>query len=71
MIDFLYNLVMPRKSAGVIIRNKILDEVSNSIRIESMKTNIAMISSTEVNNDNLVGYNTAIYSVLNLIENLK
>ena len=62
---------MPRKSAGVIIRNKILDEVSNSIRIESMKTNIAMISSTEVNNDNLVGYNTAIYSVLNLIENLK
>lgn len=71
MIDFLNNLFTPRKSAGVIQRNEILDEVSNSIRVESMKTNIAMTLNTEFNNDHIVGYNTAMYSVLSLIENLK
>lgn len=71
MIDFICNLFTPRKSVGSIIRNQVLDEVNNSVRIESMKTNIMMTMNTEFNNDHIVGYNSAMYSILNLIDTLK
>lgn len=72
VIDFICDLISPRKSTASIIRNKVLDEVIDSVHIVSVRANSLMITNAGLfTSDYVKGYNVATKEALLTIANLK
>ncbi len=71
MLDFLYDLFSPRKSAAIITRNEVLEEVEKNIKIDSVNAISVMSRDMKFSTEVSRGYFMAMKDVFDTIENLK
>lgn len=70
-IDFICDLFSPRKPVGSIIRNKVLDEVIDSVHIDSVRVYGIMITNEAFTPEFIRGYQAATKNILLIIDDLK
>ena len=70
-IDFICDLFSPRKPVGSIIRNKVLDEVIDSVHIDSVRTYDIMMKNESYTPEFIRGYKVATKEILLIIAKLR
>lgn len=71
MLDFLYDLFSPRKSAAIITRNKVLEEVEEHIKQSTMFVTKELIDADDITKEFIRGYELSSDNALTIIEGLK
>lgn len=71
ILDFICELFSLRKSAAIITRNEVLEEVENEIKKDSAGATLLMSRSMKFSNDIIKGYLLATSDTLIIIEGLK
>lgn len=70
-IDFICDLVSPRKSTASIIRNKVLEEVIDAVKIDNIRTYGIMLKNEAFTPEFIRGYNVATKEILLIIAKLR